>query len=175
MTIDTFLRDPSLTNRSVGNSHSSPTPADPYAMDVDATRTTTSTGNTREAFLARMRGRCFGCGSQSHVKLSCPHQDTACRYCARKGHLESVCQDKFLGLARGRGNRKPPRSQQVSATSTAPFTLFPEETTQIAASNSSTPSAPPPVASPADLSVQIAQLQELLNRANAMAPSQEDF
>ncbi|KIK50136.1 hypothetical protein GYMLUDRAFT_111508, partial [Collybiopsis luxurians FD-317 M1] len=80
-----------------------------------------------------MRGRCYGCGSQSHEKWNCPQKDTVCRYCARRGHLEAVCQDKFMGLERNRGRHQPPH-QQVSATSSVPFTLFPNEPAQVAAS-----------------------------------------
>ncbi|KIK49675.1 hypothetical protein GYMLUDRAFT_253712, partial [Collybiopsis luxurians FD-317 M1] len=73
-----------------------------------------------------------------------------------------------MGLERNRGRRQPPR-QQVSATSSVPFTLFPNEPAQVAAS---VPSPANPTTTTPNLTVQIAQLQELLNRANAMAPEQ---
>lgn len=107
VSIDTYLRDPTLKDRSSNRSNTAPTPAsrDPYAMEVDANTTRAGNGNTRDGFISRMRGRCYGCGSQSHEKKSCPHKEVTCHYCSRKGHLESVCQDKFLGLERGRGKK----------------------------------------------------------------------
>ena len=170
VSVDTYLHDPTMTNRHSSRSQTSTShTSDPYSMDIDASRT--SNGNTRDSFIARMRGRCYGCGSQSHEKRGCPHKDTTCRYCARRGHLETVCQDKFMGLERNRGKRQKPR-QQISATSAIPFTLFPNESAQIA-----TPT-PGPVEGSSNLASQIAQLQELLNRANAMAPpttTSQDF
>ena len=171
ISVDVYLHDPSMSNRQSNHSHTPTHHTDPYAMDIDANRT--SNGNTRDGFISRMRGRCYGCGSQSHEKRNCPQKDTVCRYCARRGHLEAVCQDKFMGLERNRGRRQPPR-QQVSATSSVPFTLFPNEPAQVAAS---VPSPANPTTTTPNLAVQIAQLQ-LLNRANAMAPEvscQEDF
>ena len=77
-----------------------------------------------------------------------------------------------MGLECGRGKKQQPRRQQVSANTNAPFTLFPEEEVQIASSSSAPPTVTPPAApSSANLTAQIAQLQELLNRANAMAPT----
>ena len=76
-----------------------------------------------------------------------------------------------MGLERNRGKRQKPR-QQISATSATPFTLFPNESAQVA-----TPT-PGPVEGSSNLASQIAQLQELLNRANAMAPpttTSQDF
>ncbi|KIK51559.1 hypothetical protein GYMLUDRAFT_143497, partial [Collybiopsis luxurians FD-317 M1] len=103
-----------------------------------------------------MHGRCYGCGSQSHEKRNCPQKDTVCRYCACRGHLEAVCQDKFMGLEHNRGRRQPP-CQQVSATSSVPFTLFPNEPAQVAAS------APPPAAS-TTTTPNLAQLTTLLRQ-----------
>ncbi|KIK54287.1 hypothetical protein GYMLUDRAFT_177563 [Collybiopsis luxurians FD-317 M1] len=106
-----------------------------------------------------MQGHCYGCRSQSHEKWNCSQKDTVCHYCARRGHLEAVCQDKFMGLECNRG--------RLSATSSVPFTLFPNEPAQVAAS---VPSPANPTTTTPNLTVQIAQLQELLNCANAMAP-----
>jgi hypothetical protein len=173
ISVDTYLRDPSMKDSRTSSRPAAPAhSADPYAMDIDASTTRSGNGNTRDGFMARMRRRCYGCGSQSHVKGGCPHKETTCNYCARKGHLEAVCQDKFMGLERGRGKKQQPRRQQVSANTNAPFTLFPEEEVQIASSSSAPPTVTPPAApSSANLTAQIAQLQELLNRANAMAPT----
>ncbi|GAW08190.1 gag protein [Lentinula edodes] len=64
VSVDVYLHDPTLTGQNLGPTRSHATPADPHSMDINATHT--SNGNTREAFLARMRGRCFGCGAQGH-------------------------------------------------------------------------------------------------------------
>ena len=64
--------------------------ADSNAMEVDATR-------TREEFMRRMRGRCFGCGSTVHAKKDGSHDRDLCMYCKRVGHREVVCMDKFMG------------------------------------------------------------------------------
>ncbi|KAF5351407.1 hypothetical protein D9757_014519 [Collybiopsis confluens] len=172
ISIDVFLRDPSMKDRSSQRPAAfTHTPADPYAMEIDANSTRPSNGNTREGFMAPMRGRCYGCGSQSHEKRNCTHKEATCHFCARKGHLESVCQDKFMGLERGRGKRQQPRRQQVSANTGAPFSLFPDEQVQIASSMPTPQAASPPVPpSTAHLAAQISQLQSLLDRANAMAP-----
>ncbi|KIK58487.1 hypothetical protein GYMLUDRAFT_45328 [Collybiopsis luxurians FD-317 M1] len=91
--------------------------------------------------------------------------------------IKKVQQGKGQTVAEFTQKRQPPRQpprQQVSATSSVPFTLFPNEPAQAAAS------APPAASTTTtpNLAVQIAQLQELLNCANAMAPDascQEDF
>jgi hypothetical protein len=102
---------------------------DPYAMDIDATRTnSTNSGNgkTRDEFLKLMRNRCFCCGASGHMKYQCSHKDSTCNYCARKGHLDRVCQDKFLGLEKNRGKRS--QGQRIAATTGNDFfTLFPNE------------------------------------------------
>ena len=165
ISVDVFLRDPTMNPRSSGSHSSGSRGSDPHAMEIDANRM--GNGNTRETFMARMRGRCYGCGGQGHEKRNCSHRETTCHYCGRRGHLESVCQDKFMGLERNRGNKRP--RQQISASSSVPFTLFPEEQVQIAAT------APTPPATSPDYSTQIAQLQELLNRAQAMSPPQGGF
>jgi hypothetical protein len=69
-------------------------------MDVDATR-------TREEFMQRMRGKCFGCGSAGHTKKDGNHEHDLCSYCKRMGHRVMVCMDKFLGR---------PQSQKAAAT-----------------------------------------------------------
>ena len=70
-------------------------------MDVDATC-------TRDEFLRRMRGKCFGCGSTVHTKKDGNHDRDLCAYCRRVGHREVVCMDKFLGR---------PKGQKAAATS----------------------------------------------------------
>ena len=78
------------------------------AMDIDALRQ--GSKKNRFDFLKWMKGRCFGCGSQDHSKADCPRVKTnaACGYCGRFGHFQDVCQDKYLGLDRGRGLRTKP-------------------------------------------------------------------
>lgn len=68
--------------------------SEPAAMDVDAT-------HTREEFMRRMRGKCFGCGSSVHAKKDGSHDRDLCAYCKRVGHREVVCMDKFLGRPKG--------------------------------------------------------------------------
>ena len=67
---------------------------EPNAMEIDATR-------TREEFVRRMRGKCFGCGSVAHAKKDGNHEREICAYCRRVGHREVVCMDKFMGKAKG--------------------------------------------------------------------------
>jgi hypothetical protein len=71
----------------------SPT-TEPVAMDLDATR-------TREEFLRRMRGRCFGCGSTAHARKDGNHDRDLCTHCKRVGHREVVCMEKFVGKPKG--------------------------------------------------------------------------
>lgn len=99
---------------------------DPYAMDIDATRPSgrvqNGNGKTHEDYQKAMYGRCYGCGSRDHVKMQGNHGGITCSYCHRRGHFQSVCQDKFLG-------RKPreKQAQRAAATQEKPFSLFPEE------------------------------------------------
>jgi len=103
---------------------SPPPRRDPYAMEIDATRS--SNGRTVEEFKRLMRGRCYGCGGQGHNKRDCETtKGRICAYCERPNHKETVCQDKFMGVARGRGRKQQAR---VAATVMEEFTLFPEET-----------------------------------------------
>jgi hypothetical protein len=112
-------------------------PVDSMAMDIDATRFSRS----REEFMEKMKGRCYGCGSTAHLRSEGNHGGTVCSYCKRKGHLERVCQDKFMG--KPPGGPKPRR--QISATSESrPFSLFDEEPSASPVSNSGpAPSTPP--------------------------------
>ncbi|GAW03127.1 gag protein [Lentinula edodes] len=57
VSVDVYVHDPILTGQNLRPTRFHATPADPHAMDIDATHT--SNGNTRETFLARMRGQCF--------------------------------------------------------------------------------------------------------------------
>ncbi|KAJ3533934.1 hypothetical protein NMY22_g7130 [Coprinellus aureogranulatus] len=109
--------------------------ADPYAMEIDANRTG-GNGRTRDDFTRQMRGKCYGCGSSSHVKRDGNHGSTKCDYCGRLGHFARVCQDRFMGLSKGRGNRT---GQRVAATSE--FSLFPEDTPTAPAASTSAAAA----------------------------------
>jgi hypothetical protein len=53
--------------------------ADLNAMEVDAT-------HTRNEFMCRMHGKCFGCGSMVHTKKDGNHDRDLCGYCKRVGH-----------------------------------------------------------------------------------------
>lgn len=129
--------------------------ADPYAMEIDANRTG-GNGRTRDDFMREMRGKCFGCGSSNHVKRNGNHGSTKCNYCGRLGHVERVCQDRFLGLNKGRGNRT---GQRVAATSE--FSLFPEDT-PTASTASTTASTSAPAASTND--IDMATVKAMLER-----------
>ena len=82
-------------------------------------------GKTLEEYFAQMRGRCSGCGATGHRKDGCGHKDEVCSFCRGRGHLNSVCIDRFLGRAPG---GRAQRVQRVAASSETPFSLFAEET-----------------------------------------------
>lgn len=170
--LDQSMNDPSL---GVGRGSSTRFAAhssavDPYAMQVDAT----STSRTKDDFRRQMGGRCFGCGLAGHRFKSdtCRAKGARCNYCRRENHFENVCEDKFCGRERGRGqSSRPGQRQRVAATSSAPFSLFPEEsglqgtepnspTVNYQSVNANTPSVP---ASPAPLGPEaVAKANELL-------------
>ncbi|EIW73870.1 hypothetical protein CONPUDRAFT_68232 [Coniophora puteana RWD-64-598 SS2] len=152
-------------SRRYGNTpQAAPRPAaDPYAMEVDATRT--GNGKTREEFQRAMTGRCFGCGSKEHLKRDGNHQTDRCGYCSRTGHKETVCEDKYLGrernqgqLSRGQGRQRVAASRQDSA----PFSLFTEPPTATVAA--SIPVADQNTTQIADLERILAEQQALLDR-----------
>ena len=123
-----------------------PAARDPNAMEVDATR-------TREEFNRLMRGKCYGCGSDAHVKKDGGHDREICNYCRRVGHRELVCMDKFL---------KKPRSQRAAATTEG------EEEPQTAASTSN-----PAAVDTSALLAQLLEQQKLL--AEQIAAIQQSF
>jgi hypothetical protein len=135
-------------------------------MDVDATWTTR--GSSREDFLKRMRGRCFGCGASNHAKKDCNRARTVtCNYCRRRGHLEQVCQDKFMGVERGRGQTGGNR-QRIAATGGEEenFSLFSDQAQQAGSSTTHVAASQP---GPSDaLAAQIATLTTLLSGLSAV-------
>ena len=144
-------------------------------MDVDATSTGRS--GTREEFLRRMRGRCFGCGNSNHNKRDCNcARNSTCNYCKRKGHLEQVCQDKFMGLSRDRGlsvNR-----QWVAATNhytEENFSLFNDNPNTTIAATSPPALSSPSGSSEGQLSAQLAHLTSLLSGLSAVVNKPQDF
>ncbi|KAG2007367.1 hypothetical protein CC2G_015061 [Coprinopsis cinerea AmutBmut pab1-1] len=144
------------------------TPArDPFAMDIDATRVGPN-GKSRDDFLRAMRGRCFGCGSTSHVKKDGNHGSLRCNYCQRMGHSSNVCQDKYMGVTPGQG--LVPR-RRIAATQEAPFSLFNE--------GSSTPIATTTVAAtpspPADINAIAAAQQRQLEILAKLEQLQQGF
>ena len=143
---------------------SSPTTSvpDPYAMDIDASRTSPS-GKTREEFMKAMRGRCFGCGQKGHSKRDGGHAGITCRYCARLGHYEHVCQDKYMGFERNRGNQ-PSRQRAAATIQDSNFTLFPgEPVATIAATTPFAPIPTPAQTSAAGLEAIVAKQNEILS------------
>ncbi len=150
---------------------------DPNAMDVDATSTGRSTG--RDEFLRRMRGRCFGCGNSSHTKKDCNRaRNVTCNYCKRRGHLEQVCQDKFMGLERGRGQGQAGGNcQRIAAISTEDknFLLFADQPNQAGSSSSTTTVAATQPAVNDALTAQIAQLNSLLSGLSSIVNKLQDF
>ena len=46
---------------------------------------------------------CYCCGQEDHHHSKCPHKETVCHYCHRKGHLGRVCRSK--------AQQNPPPSQ----------------------------------------------------------------
>ena len=81
-------------------------------------------GRTLGEYYRAMRGRCTGCGSQACQHEVCPHKEKVCDYCKGKGHLKSVCSDRYLGRAQG---GRVQQGQQVAASSETPFSLFSDE------------------------------------------------
>ena len=142
----TFPTPPTRTPAAVHTTPFTPAARDPNAMDVDATR-------TREEFNRLMRGKCYGCSSEAHVKKDGGHNREICNHCRRAGHHEVVCMDKFL---------KKPCSQRVSATAEG------EGEAQTAASTST-----PPAADTAGLLAQLMEQQKLL--AEQIAALQQSF
>ena len=137
------------TKPSSSSRYSAPAPAaaaaDPYAMDIDATSTKPGpSGRSLADFQQAMRGRCYGCGSTAHIKRDGGHGGVQCPWCRRMGHKENVCQDKFLGKAKGGGLR---RTQQVRATASQEFDVCagsaPSSSAPASSSTTIAASAPP--------------------------------
>ncbi|KAF9262714.1 hypothetical protein L218DRAFT_866855, partial [Marasmius fiardii PR-910] len=79
---------------------------------------------TLAEYFQLMKGKCTGCGINTHCKEACDQKDTVCDYCKGKGHFAQVCIDRFLGqLAGGHVQAR----QHVAASTGTPFTLFPED------------------------------------------------
>lgn len=128
-------------------STASPTPAlsDPNAMEIDAARTSSSNatpgpnGKTFNDWRQALKGRCITCGLDTHMRRQCPHANANCDYCTRSGHLQNVCQRRFLGHPRGAPAGRAP--QRAAATG-APFSLFSESVDVAAVSFASSSSNP---------------------------------
>ena len=105
-----------------------------------------------------MQGRCFGCGQKGHNKRDGGHAGITCCYCARLRHYEHVCQDKYMGFDRNRGNQ--PRQRAAATITDSNFTLFPGESV---ATIAATTVAPTSVQAPASgLEAVVAKQNEIL-------------
>ena len=73
----------------------------PDAMEVDAScqGNQPSEKKTHNAYLAFMKGKCFGCRSKEHNKKDGNHERDVCHHCGRPGHRSTVCRSKFMGKA----------------------------------------------------------------------------
>jgi hypothetical protein len=52
---------------------------------------------SHSAFLQKMKGKCFGCGSSDHSKADGNHDRDICCHCKKKGHCSNVCFAKYMG------------------------------------------------------------------------------
>ena len=156
---------------------------DPFAMDIDATRTDSRSTNDRPGpngytvsdYRRKMTGHCFGCGSRNHSKKECRVVKEPCTYCKRNSHIELVCQDKFMGYPRGRGanaGRNNPRAQARATIQEAPFDICAES--YPAAPTASTSST---IAASSNLDIdRLERLQrENFKLAEALAKLSKDF
>jgi len=129
---------------------------DPYAMEIDANRTSPDNGRTIEEYRAAMKGKCYGCGGLGHNKAAGNHGSLRCAYCSRMGHMDTVCQDRWMGRAKGRGAN----THRAASTSQTPFTLFPEAPTPAA------PTAPASIATTSNPAVEMARIQAAMDEQN---------
>lgn len=59
---------------------------------VNAAKTHTAGGSPKTS--SDKKFACYRCGSTKHLANSCAHVRSICRYCSKKGHLQSVCFKK---------------------------------------------------------------------------------
>ena len=73
----------------------------PDTMEVDASHqgNQASKKKTHNAYLAFMKGKCFGCGSKEHNKKDGNHEHDICQHCGKPGHRSTVCRSKSMGKA----------------------------------------------------------------------------
>jgi len=113
-----------------GSSHPhQPTPVDPNAMQVDATKQQQGGKKDKAEYMKFMHGKCFGCGSKEHTKKQGNHERDVCNHCGKTGHRGPVCSAKFMG--------KPGKAKAASTTDSTSST----DNTASSSTSSSTASA----------------------------------
>ena len=102
-------------------------PRDPNAMDVNAT----TAGWSAKDYQRFMAGKCYGCGSRSHLKADGHHEHDVCNYCGLTGYLANVCHCKFMGMSR-----------QVNTCTVLATSIIAEPSTSTIAATTSMPTIP---------------------------------
>jgi hypothetical protein len=113
---------------------------DPNAMQVDTTfagRSARVGDSFQQEWMAGMRGHCYRCDDNQHVKAQCLHGQSLCSWCGQLGHLNKVCFQKVLGKPQS----ATPQGALAAAHSNNPFVAQAVATNPFQAA----PSAPTPI------------------------------
>jgi hypothetical protein len=98
------------------------------------------------------------------------YANSKCDYCSRLGHVNCVCQDRFLGYSKGRGERT---KQHVAATSA--FSLFPEDPAVAPAPTPTAAIAATPAPDLASMQASIAETNRMLQAIVSQVKKKQDF